>query len=610
MTKASRRTFLKGAATAVGAALTSRRSLGKMAPSVARTRLSQFGYGDVELLEGPMREQFQANHAFFLSLSEDAMLKPYRSKAGMPDPGEVMGGWYNWSKDFDPPANMTGYIPGHSFGQYLSSLARAYAATGDRATKAKVERLVRGLGEAISPNFYRDYPLPSYTSDKVTCGLIDAYAFVGDKMARSVLEEATDAVLPRLPDKALTRSEMRALPHPNIAWTWDESYTLPENLFLAWKRMGDRRYLKMAQRYLMDKQYFDPLAEGDNILAGKHAYSHLNAFNSAAQAWLVLGSEKHLRAAKNGFEFVRTTQSFATGGWGPNETFCAPGSGVLGQSLTQTHASFETPCGSYGHFKIARYLMRITGDSRYGDSMEQVLYNTILGALPIQPDGHSYYYSDYNNHGAKVYYPEKWPCCSGTFPQITADYGISSYFHDGRGVYVNLYVPSRLNWKQGTARVALEQVTNYPYSRETSLLVKSDRAETFTVHLRVPEWAGAGTRIAVNGKTAVTAPQPGQFVAIRRQWKDGDRIEVEFDMPNRLLPVDPQHPDLVAPMAGPLCLFALDPQQPRWTRAQLLSVRPSGSRTWTAQGATGASTFRSFPDLQSEKYRLYHQIEA
>ncbi|MGB9144730.1 MAG: beta-L-arabinofuranosidase domain-containing protein [Acidobacteriaceae bacterium] len=610
MSRTSRRDFLKGAATAAGVTLTAKHSLGAGSVTAGRTKLSQFGYGDVELLEGPMREQFRTNHAFFLALSEDALLKPYRRKADMPDPGDVMGGWYNWSKEFDPPTNMTGYIPGHSYGQYLSSLARAYAVTGDVATKAKVERLVRGLGGAISPNFYREYPLPAYTSDKVTCGLIDAYTFAGDTTALSVLGKATDAVLPRLPDKALTRPEMAALPHPNIAWTWDESYTLPENLFLAWKRMGDRRYLLMAQRYLMDKHYFDPLAEGDNVLAGLHAYSHVNALSSAAQAWLVLGSEKHLRAAKNGFEFVRTTQSFATGGWGPNEGFCAPGSGVLGKSLTETHASFETPCGAYGHFKIARYLMRITGDSRYGDSMERVLYNTILGALPIQPDGYSFYYSDYNEIDAhKVYFPCKWPCCSGTFPQITADYGISSYFRDDSGVYVNLYVPSRVSWRQGSAHLALEQTTQYPYAREVALQLHADRAQTFAVHLRVPEWAGAATRIAVNGRAVSSSPQPGQFATIRREWKDGDRIEVEFDMPHRLMAVDAQHPNMVALMVGPVCLFALDPQQPKWTRAQLLAARQTGSGEWTAQGTLGAATFRSFPDIGKEQYRLYHEVE-
>ena len=70
--------------------------------------------------------------------------------------------------------------------------------------------------------------------------------------------------------------------------------------------------------------------------------------------------------------------------------------------------------------------------------MERVLYNCILGAKPIQRDGHGFYYSDYNNDGSKVYHPYKWHCCTGTFSQVAADYGISSYFNDGEGIYVNL----------------------------------------------------------------------------------------------------------------------------------------------------------------------------
>src|SRR5207245_255345 len=80
---------------------------------------------------------------------------------------------------------------------------------------------------------------------------------------------------------------------------------------------------------------------------------------------------------------------------------------ALAESLTKTHNSFETPCGAYGQFKITRYLMRVTGDSRYGDSMETILYNTILGARPIRPDGISFYYADYNHDAKKVDYEQK-----------------------------------------------------------------------------------------------------------------------------------------------------------------------------------------------------------
>ncbi|ACO31427.1 MULTISPECIES: beta-L-arabinofuranosidase domain-containing protein [Acidobacterium] len=606
----SRRTFLKSSAAVAAAGVVAPRTFGLSAAAShgGATRLGQLGYGEVELLEGPMLAQFQANHAFFLALDEDALLKPFRERAGLPAPGPQMGGWYNFSKEFDPPNNMTGYIPGHSFGQYLSGLARAYAATGDQPTKAKVHRLVRGFAEAVSPKFYDDYPLPCYTFDKSNCGLIDAHQFAGDPNALHALSRALDAVMPYLPSHALTRPEMAARPHPNIAFTWDESYTLPENFFLAYKRSGDEKYLVMAQRFLQDKSYFDPLAEGDNVLPHQHAYSHVNALNSASQAYLVLGSEKHLRAARNGFQFV-LDQSFATGGWGPNETFVEPGSGGLYKSLTETHASFETPCGAYGHFKVTRYLMRITGDSRYGDSMEQVLYNTILGAMPLEQGGFSFYYSDYNNYAAKNYYPEQWPCCSGTFPQVTADYGISSYFHSPEGLYVNLFVPSRAKFQIGGARFSLEQRTHYPYENDIAMQVRGDNPQTFSIALRVPAWAGKGTSITVNGRKAEAEVKPGTFVRLHREWKDGDRIEYSIDRPLSLQPVDAQHPDTVALRSGPLALMAINSPRSRFTRAQLLAAAQQG-RAWRVESAVAPVTFKSFPRIRHENYRLYHDVMA
>ena len=466
MNTGSRRDFLKAsAALAAGVAVMKSSTVMAVAdaslPTPGSTRLTQFGYADVQLLDGPMLEQFRHNVELFSTLPDDNLLKPFRQLAGQPAPGEDMGGWYSPSKDFDPPKNMTGYIPGHSFGQYLSGLSRAYAATGDKAIQTKVHSLVSGLAPTIDTKFYDGYCIPAYTFDKTNCGLIDAHQFAGDTNALAVLDEATDAVLPWLPEKALDHDEMMARPHKNISYTWDETYTLPENFYLGYQRGAGARYRQLAQRFLQDDTYFGPLSEGRNVLPGQHAYSHVNALCSAMQCYLTDNSSRHLDAARNGFKFV-LEQSFATGGWGPNEGFCEPGTDQLAKSLHSTHSSFETPCGAYGHFKISRYLMRVIGDSAYGDSMEAMLYNTILGARPIRSDGISFYYADYNMNGKKVDYEQKWPCCSGTFPQLTADYGISSYLRSSNGVYVNLFVPSRVTWKQGNARVTMTQETNYP----------------------------------------------------------------------------------------------------------------------------------------------------
>jgi hypothetical protein len=611
----SRRTFLKTGAALAATSLAHSRIGASVAGAepAGSAPLDQFGYGDVELLEGPMRQQFEANHELFLAMDEDMLLKPFRQRAGLPAPGEDMGGWYDNSLDFDPHGDFHGFIPGHSFGQYLSGLARACAVTGSQPTQAKVHRLVSAFAPTVCSKFYDGYHLPAYTFDKTNCGLIDAHEFAGVPSALDVLNAATDAVLPHLPPKAMARVEQYAQPHPDEAYCWDETYTLPENFFLAYKRGAGNRYRDLATRFLEDDLYFGPLAEGQNVLPGEHAYSHVNAFSSAMAAYFVLGSQKHLRAATNGFDFLRTTQSFATGGWGPDEDFRKPGSGEMGESLSRSHASFETPCGAYGHFKITRSLLRVTRDSRYGDSMERVLYNTILGARAIKEDGTSFYYSDYNNQFAKKgYHRDKWPCCSGTFPQIAADYGISSYFHDRDGLYVNLYVPSRVTWTQDGARIALTQKTDYPHRPQSQIEVAADKPGAFPIFLRIPAWAGPGTTVAVNGQRILAGPDPGKFARLDRTWKNGDRIEIEFDMSASLEAVDPQHPNLQALVHGPLALFSVGPVPSTVGSKELLAAAQvsTGSTEWQAKTASGTLTLRPFAAIDDEIYRLYLNVAS
>jgi uncharacterized protein len=306
-------------------------------------------------------------------------------------------------------------------------------------------------------------------------------------------------------------------------------------------------------------------------------------------------------------------QSYATGGWGPNEGFVEPGKGLLGDSLKATHASFETPCGAYGHFKITRYLLRATRNSRYGDSMERVLYNTIAGVKPILSNGTSFYYSDYNNdQGKKVYYRDKWPCCSGTFLQLTADYGISAYYPSTDGIYVNLFIPSRVQWAPNKTHCTLTQQTSYPTSNRTELRFDLKRPENFTVYLRIPTWADAKTRVSINGKRVDGEVQPGTFVDLRRSWKAGDRIEYEIGMPLRLEAVDEQHANTVALMRGPLALFAVGDIPANLTRPQLLAAAAASqaSEDWVVPTDSHSLTLRPFSTLRDENYRLYHKVEA
>jgi uncharacterized protein len=617
--RVSRRAFLK-TTTAITAATCAARAI----PAWARpdrgsvsinTPLTTFAYSDVELLEGPMKKQFEENHARFLNLDDDRLLKVFRQVAGLPASGEDMGGWYDLTGFSLEHNDFHGFIAGHSFGQYLSGLARAYAVTGSEPTRAKINRLVKGYAETLDPKakFFAGYRLPAYTYDKTSCGLIDAYEFAHDPMAMDVHEKLTHAMVPYLPEKALSRQEQRSRPHKDTSFTWDETYTLPENLFLAYQRSGKPFYRDMAKQFLEDDTYFNPLSEGNNVLPFEHAYSHVNAFSSAMQAYITLGSEKHLRAATNGFDMLVKTQSFATGGWGPDESFGEPRRGQLGDSLGSTHASFETPCGAYGHFKITRYLLRVTKDAQYGDSMERVLYNTILGAWPIQADGTSFYYSDYATTGKKVWYPTKWPCCSGTFPQLAADYHISTYLRSADGVYVNLFTPSQLQWNDGSGRYGLKQETKYPFDNKIQINVFASQPKDYALYVRIPSWAAPDPVISVNGNRVSDSVQPGTFAAIRRTWKDRDCVEIQLPMPLRVEIIDANHPNLVALMQGPLVLLAIADSQPTFSRNALLQAKPANNAKgeWLATSADGSSvTMRPFMNIDKESYSTYVLLKS
>src|SRR5215471_3036838 len=494
----TRREFLKRAALLNAAIGFAGHNLIGSTPSNSAP-LEGFAYSDVNFEAGLHHQQLVNTHSVLMGLDEDGLMKPFRTMSGKPAAGDDLGGWYMYKPDYDYRQDSAGLCPGGTFGQWVSALSRYHAITGDQATRERVQRLNRLYAQSVGAGYFDKNRFPAYCYDKLVCGLIDSHEFANDPNAWTILAETTDTVLPYLPPHAVDRElSWRAGKENDVSYQWDEPYTLPENLFLAYQRGAGDRYKQLAIRFLDDKTYFEPLAAGKNVFAGKHAYSYVNALNSAMQAYLTLGSEMHLRAARNAFEMLVTTQSFATGGWGPDEQLREPNTGALAASLVDQHQSFETPCGAYAHFKLTRSLLRVTRDAGYGDSMERVMYNTVLGVKPLQPDGTAFYYSDYSYQGHKGYSRHHWPCCSGTLPQIAADYHISAYFHTANDLYVNLYIPSTLAWQFPNAHGNLKLTTDYPFSEVVQLDLIAEHPAEFGIHLRIPAWTREAS-VSVNG---------------------------------------------------------------------------------------------------------------
>ena len=598
----TRRQFLRGASTAtLAGCLRGVRVLSARPAGSPREKLLQFRHSDVKLTGGPLKAQFDRIHAAYMALDEDQILKVFRQRAGLPTPGQDMGGWYDGE----------GFAPGHSLGQYISGLARFYEATGDTGTQAKVKRLVEGFTATIDSDGYSYASLrastafPVYMLDKNLVGLLDASRSAGIPSALNTAQRIVKGSLRYLPSRALERDEM-----PKQA-AYDESYTLPENLFYAYELTGDRDLMELARQYLMDRRYFDPLARGENVLPGVHAYSHVNALSSGARAYLVLGDSKYLEAIRNAWDMIEKTQEFASGGWGPDEKFLEPGKGLLGESLKSTHAQFETPCGAYAHFKLARYLLRFTADARYGDGLERVLYNTVLGAKDPKGDGHFFYYSDYQAGAQKGYHPDKWPCCSGTLPQAVADYTINAYFLSDDGLYVNLFLPSELRFKIRGMPAKLNQKTDYPEGNSTELRLELPAAAEFTLYFRIPGWLQRPAEVAVNGKAVGVDAAPGRFAAIQRRWQNGDAVQLTLPFTFRTEPIDNEHRDTVALMWGPLMLVAIRPPLSVPGSAlssagtTLLKPVPHSKNMFELERTTDKIRFAPFYSVAEESYTTY-----
>jgi DUF1680 family protein len=553
----TRRTFVRTAA-----AFSAVRPLVSFAgtPAVdAREPLHQFDYAQVQLTGGPFAAQYNELHAHYLALSNDRLLKVYRQRAGLPAPGMDMGGWYD----------LDGFVPGHSLGQYISGLARIGASTGDHACHEKVHDLVEGFAATLGHDNQsilrpKTNLWTCYILDKHFAGLIDAATLSDMPQAKELLNRVLAGSEPLLPAKGHDRIGKKDPPY-------DETFVMPENLFTAAALTDNRAFSELAQRYLLDRELFDPLARGADPFPGQHAYSHAIALSSAAGAYLTLGDPKYKQAMQNAFVLLTTEQQFASGGWGPNETFITPHKGELFASLASTVDHFETPCGSYAATKLARYLTRFTAnptDTSHGDNLERVLYNTILAVKSPDSDGDYPYYSTYSPVAAKVYYPKKWPCCSGTLVQTVSDYPLNLYFHaaapgrspDASGLYVSQYMPSRLRFTHNGTSIELTQETRYPAEDTTRLTLRPERPIAFTLYLRIPAWAARAASITINGKPSVTT-QSGTYAALHRIWRAGDRIELTIPQDFRTEPIDDLHPNIVALMRGPIQYVALSPTQ-------------------------------------------------
>jgi DUF1680 family protein len=512
-------------------------------PVPDRRVLQDFNYRGVSLGDGPLKRQFDEVREFYLHIPNDNLLKGFRRRAGRFAPGTEMGGWY--SDDVF-----------HIFGQILSGLARMYAATGDMACKAKADALLAGWQQCLEPDGYFYYSrkpnAPHYIYDKMVGGLVDMAVYTGSRDALLDLKRITRWAMTHL-----DRSNVYAFNAGEGSTEW---YTLSENLYRAYLATGDATYRDFAKVWEY-AGYWGIYARGGDIFAprpdggktdGYHAYSHVNTLGGAGAAYLVTGKPDYLKTLTGAYDYLQQRECFATGGFGPDELLIP--SQALHDHLDDSHASFETQCGTWAVFKMCKYLLELTGDARYGDWIERLAINAIGASIPMMGNGRVFYYSDYNPAGAsKVNTDTGWTCCAGTRPMAAADFYDIIYFHTADSLCVNLYTPSSVTWKRGSTAVTLTQSTRFPESSLSLFTVQTSQPARFSLKLRCPGWLAGPMRVRING-SPVQASEAEHWVTIHREWHNGDRVEVDLPMSVRQVRFQPSLPTPTALMEGPVVL--------------------------------------------------------
>ena len=514
------------------------------APLVARP----FALRDVRLLDGPFKQANELDQQYLLSLDPDRLLHTFRLNAGLPSTAKPLGGWEA------PDVELRGHTTGH----YLSALALMYAATGDARFKARADQMVASLAEiqaAQAKKFHAGYLsafpeelfdrvearqrvwAPYYTIHKIMAGLVDVYELCGNRQALDVVTGMADWAKYRV-DHISEEQQQRAL--------MTEHGGMNEVLANIYAIAGNPEYLRVAHAF-DHKAIFDPLLRGEDPLNGLHANTQFPKIIGAAREYELTGERKYRDIAAFFWDRVVHHRSYVMGGNSDNEAFFPEE-----QFSRHLGASGPETCNTYNMLKLTRHIFEWSASVAAMDFYERGLFNHILASQDPET-GMVIYYCPLRPGAWKSYSTpdESFWCCVGTGMENHTKYGDTIYFHGDESLYVNLFIPSELTWKD--RGLVVRQLTRFPDEDATHLTITAQTPAKLAVKIRRPGWVASGFAIAVNGQPHALAASTESYVTIDRTWKTGDRIDVRLPMAVHTEAM-PDNPNMIAVLYGPIVL--------------------------------------------------------
>jgi len=522
-----------------------------------------FPLQQVRLLDGPFRDAQERNLEYVLAMDADRLLAPYLREAGLEPRAEPYGNWES--------SGLDGHIGGH----YLTALSLAWAATGREDVRERLVYMLDKLQRAQAANgngYLGGVPngkeiwnqiangeiqadlfglngawVPWYNLHKIFAGLRDAWLYAGSEQAKEMLVAWADwaaNLVANLSDAQI--QQMLIAEHGGMNEVFADVAAIT----------GDVRYLELAKRF-SDRRILDPLLQRRDLLTGLHANTQIPKVVGFERIAQVEGNARWLDAAAFFWDTVVDHRTVAIGGNSVREHFHAVNDF---EPMIREVEGPET-CNTYNMLKLTRLLYADRPELKYVDYYERALYNHILASQDPRTGGLVYFTPMRPQH-YRVYsqVDEAMWCCVGSGIENHFKYGAFIYAREADALYVNLFIPSRLDAPdQG---LAVRQETRFPDMSATGIAFRSatrivfEKDADITLKIRYPSWAISRKAVlTVNGALMRVPDAKDSYITLDRSWKAGDTVNLA--LPTVIRPEKlPGDSDYYAWLYGPIVLAA------------------------------------------------------
>lgn len=392
---------------------------------------------------------------------------------------------------------------------------------------------------------------PYYSVHKQLAGLIDITTYFDDK-------EICDKALLIAKDMGLwVWNRMHYRTYVKQDGTQDERRAKPGNRYEMWdmyiagevggmseslarlsemvSNPDEKAKLLEAANCFDAPKFYDPLSKNIDDIRTRHANQHIPMIIGALRSYKSNQKPYYYNLAENFWRLVQGRYMYAMGGVGNGEMFRQPYTQILSMATnglqegeSEAYPDINETCCAYNLVKLSKDLNCYNPDNaQYLDYIERTLYNQIIGSL--NPDQYQTCYQYAVGLNATKPFGNETPqstCCGGTGSENHTKYQQSAYFANDNTLWVGLYMPTTLHWKE--KGVTIKQDCLWP-AQHSAIKITEGEGD-FTLKLRVPYWATQGFSIKVNGKEMAKSYQPSTYVELeQKHWKVGDVVEI--DMP-------------------------------------------------------------------------------